>query len=131
MPPLPRPVLVVEDDAESRTMLATVLTLEGFRVVTAQDGAEALRLAVEDQPCVILLDLMMPVMDGEQFRARQLADPRIAGLPVILVSAASGAEAKARELGIDCCIRKPINLDELNAQIAPYCAVAARGKAGV
>ena len=83
-------VFVVEDDVDTRDMLGKFLELEGFRVEVASNGQQALeRLASGVHPCVILLDLMMPVMDGWQFRRHQARHQEIAEIPVIVVSAAS------------------------------------------
>ncbi|WP_248362465.1 response regulator [Anaeromyxobacter oryzae] len=80
-------VLVVEDEPDIRESEAEVLESEGYEVSTAGDGVEALRRAHEAIPKVILLDLMMPTMDGWQFREAQLRDPDLAPIPVIVVSA--------------------------------------------
>ena len=69
-------------------MMATLLDLKGYSVVTAANGAEALRVARQQLPCLILLDLIMPVMDGLQFRAEQLADAALSSIPVVCVSGA-------------------------------------------
>src|SRR5262249_27660442 len=79
-------VLVVDDDADVRGMLAQVLELEGYDVVTAADGREALRRLEERRPFLVLLDLMMPGMNGWQFRAEQLKQPGIADVPVVVLS---------------------------------------------
>ena len=82
------PVLIVEDDEDLREMMAQLLTLEGFQTATVANGQEALAyLHASARPEVILLDLMMPVMDGWEFRRRQQADPDLAGVPVIVLSA--------------------------------------------
>ncbi len=80
-------VLVVEDEPDIRESEAEVLESEGYEVSTASDGWEALRRAHEAIPSVILLDLMMPRMDGWEFRQAQLRDPELAPIPVIVVSA--------------------------------------------
>ena len=77
-----RPILVVEDDPDTRQMLATMLELEGHAVVTASNGAEAYNMARQHHPALILLDLMMPVMDGVEFRKAQVANASIAAIPV-------------------------------------------------
>ena len=79
-------VLVVDDDLDSRTLLEMALAEEGYAVLVAANGAEALTVARQSHPIVILLDLAMPVMDGFAFRAAQLRDPQLAGIPVICVS---------------------------------------------
>ena len=121
-----RPVLVVEDDVDSRILLATLLTLHRYQVVTASNGRDALDRAREYQPCVILLDLMMPVMTGEEFRVAQRADPTISSIPVILVTAVHDARQKAHELGAVCCVPKPIDFEELLTSVAAHCDARAR-----
>jgi CheY-like chemotaxis protein len=82
------PILIVEDDADLREMMAQLLTLEGFRAETVANGREALDyLQKGDYPDLILLDLMMPVMDGWEFRRRQRAHPEYAQVPVVVLSA--------------------------------------------
>ena len=75
------PVLIVEDDPDSRNMLAALLGLHGYRSVVASNGLEALEAARKERPGVILLDLMMPVMDGQAFRREQLNDSTLASVP--------------------------------------------------
>jgi CheY-like chemotaxis protein len=106
-------ILVVDDDVDCRNLLETALGFEGFGVITARNGAEALAAAREHQPRLILLDLMMPVMDGYQFRAQQQADAEIADIPVICISGTHQAQRAARRLGAAGCIEKPIALEEL------------------
>src|ERR1051325_1993892 len=78
-------VFIVEDDVDTREMLGRFLELEGYRVETASNGQVALeRLGSGVGPCVIVLDLMMPVMDGWQFRQAQIRDQSLAGIPVIV-----------------------------------------------
>jgi len=116
-----RPILVVEDDADSRIMLGMILTMQGYRTVAATNGAEALEIARAQQPCLILLDLMMPVMSGEDFRKAQLADARLKEIPVILLSARHDGAAKAHDLAVLGCIRKPVDFNEVLAQVATHC----------
>src|SRR3954468_25043711 len=88
------PVLIVEDDEDLRDMMAQMLTIEGYRTATAANGREALDyLHHIAKPHVILLDLMMPVMDGWEFRRQQKADPEIAPVPVIVLSALDPSRA--------------------------------------
>ena len=119
--PPARPVLVVEDDTDSRLMLATILTMQGYQTVGASNGAEALALAHEHQPCLILLDLMMPVMSGEEFRQAQRLDDELKDIPVVLLTARHDAALKAQQLGVEGCIGKPINVREVLTQVATHC----------
>lgn len=116
----PSTVFVVEDDVDTRDMLGRFLELEGFQVEVAANGRQALdRLTSGVHPCVILLDLMMPVMDGWQFRRQQVLDAQLADIPVIVVSAAG----KERIAGIDAdgYLSKPVDLELLLAQVNQYC----------
>jgi CheY-like chemotaxis protein len=106
------PVLVVEDDASVREMMAEFLHLEGFRPVTVANGREALAyLQNGGEAGVILLDLMMPVMTGFDFRREQQLDPALAAIPVIVLSANVGDEAA--DMQTAAAFRKPVDLDEV------------------
>ena len=111
-------VLVIEDDDDSRALLATLLTFHGFEVRTARNGLEGLRAARESKPCSILLDLHMPVMDGATFRREQLRDSELAEVPVICVSALSSRSPAARELGRVAFVQKPYDFGQLLDVIA-------------
>jgi two-component system, chemotaxis family, chemotaxis protein CheY len=106
-------VLVVDDDRDCRELLHDALDSEGFDVVTAKNGAEALDVAHQQTPGVILLDLMMPVLDGFGFRERQRADMHIAQIPVVCISGRHNARAAAEQLGAVACVEKPIRFDDL------------------
>jgi len=115
-------VLLVEDDRLLRDAMLVELESAGLRVVTAENGEEALALARRSpRPSVIVLDLNMPVMDGWQFRAAQVLDPRLSSIPVILLSARGDAERQARTLGIAMALTKPIDLDQLHQALARHC----------
>ena len=120
-PGVARPVLVVEDDSDSLLMMSTCLSVLGQPVLTACNGHEALRLARAHHPCVILLDFMMPVMSGEEFRAVQLSDDSISEIPVLLVTAHPWARALADRLHVDDVIEKPISVDRLLGVVDRYC----------
>ncbi len=107
------PVLVIDDDLDSRTLLEMALSAAGFTVASAKNGVEALVIARRDHPSLILLDLMMPVMDGFAFRAAQLREPEIAMIPVICVSGRHDAETVAQQLNTVACISKPFALDKI------------------
>ena len=110
-------VLVVDDDTAIRTLLADALDGEGYEVVTAINGADALVKLAALQPDAIVLDLMMPVMDGRAFLAARRQDPRLAAIPVLVLSAAHDLGAVAPELGARACMAKPFDLDVLLAVI--------------
>jgi CheY-like chemotaxis protein len=113
------PILVVEDDTDSRVMLATVLTLQNYRVVTAANGEEGIAMARQHRPCIILLDLMMPVMDGWEFRRRQIQDPRIADVPVVVLSALD--PSRAVDLAGAAFLKKPLDFDRLLDLVRRFC----------
>ena len=81
--------------------------------MAAQNGAEALTVAHQHAPSIILLDLMMPVLDGYGFRKRQRADDSIANIPVVCISGTHNARAAAEQIGAVACVEKPIRLDDL------------------
>src|SRR2546423_970306 len=103
-------VLVIEDDDGVSLSVATLLRDEGYEVETVRDGAAALRRLHEGEgPSLILLDLMMPGMGGIGFRQKQLADPELAKIPVILLSARPGVGYQAARLHADDFLRKPMS----------------------
>lgn len=118
---LNRAVLVVDDDPDIREALQDILESEMYQVETAGNGQDALDRARHHRPRVILLDLMMPVMDGAEFRRRQLADPQLSSIPVIVVSAISALDQEARRLAITEHLQKPLEIDELLAVVARHC----------
>ncbi len=115
-------VLLVEDNQDAREALARQLELAGFDVVEASDGAEALlRLRSGLEPCVIVLDLLMPGVDGYRFREEQLRDPVLAAIPVIAVSGAGRLDARAAELGLRDFLTKPVHPERFLAAVTQYC----------
>jgi CheY-like chemotaxis protein len=108
-------ILFVEDDLDIRETLTEILREEGWQVDAAGHGLAALEALRSDKPlpAVILLDLMMPIMNGWQFRAEQLADAKLEHLPVVIISAASNIEQTAAAMGAKGFVRKPVKLDEL------------------
>ncbi len=110
-------VLVIDDDGSIRGFLAEALIDEGYTVRTADDGKRALEVLGAWRPDLILLDLMMPEMDGWTFRAEQLARAEIADIPVIVLSAARDLESWAATLAPAGVFSKPFDLDALLAAI--------------
>jgi CheY-like chemotaxis protein len=107
-------VLIVEDDAEIRMALADLLESSGYVVSQAQHGREALdQLRAGPRPAVILLDIMMPVMNGWSFRTAQLADPHLASIPVVVLTAMGRAEETGRELRAHAALSKPFEIADL------------------
>jgi CheY-like chemotaxis protein len=118
--PMACPILVVEDDPELREMMATLLTVEGYEPKTAANGREALdQLRGGFTPHVILLDLMMPVMNGWQFRAEQQHDPQFANIPVVIVTALAVNHRQA--LGAEAVLTKPLDFDRLLNVVRAHC----------
>ena len=118
--PLAPPVLIVDDDADTRSMVSFSLTHHGYTAVTAENGKDGLAKTRQHRPCLILLDLMMPDMDGAEFRRLQVADPAIAAIPVVLISAHAVSDQVAEELGVRG-LRKPFSIDELLAVVQRTC----------
>jgi len=118
-------LLLVEDDYDVRIGLAILLEMEGFEVRMAMDGIEALEvLRGGFRPGLILLDLMMPVMNGQEFLAAQRLEPGFAAVPVVLLSGASEIVVRAAELGTVGYLPKPLNLPALLEIAWRYCRPA-------
>jgi DNA-binding response OmpR family regulator len=115
----PAKVLVIEDEPELRDILIYNLTREGFTVIASGDGYESLQLAQRERPDVVLLDLMLPSMDGWQVCRRLRATQPAANIHIIIVSARDAEEDVLRglELGADDYIRKPFRLKEIVARV--------------
>jgi CheY-like chemotaxis protein len=111
-------ILVVEDDEDAREAMVALLQMKGYRAVPAGNGREALDYLEEaPPPDLIILDLWMPVMDGWQFRSEQIRNPRLAHIPVIVVTALSDrADVDANEI-----IIKPVDVDHLLSTVDHYC----------
>ena len=127
MSPPPGNVLIVEDDPETREMLRQLLAIEGFYTVAAGDGLEALHLLrtvrrrAPETPCLILLDLKMPRLGGNEFRRAQLGDPTVADVPVAVMSGATDLEQRAAAMGAVATLAKPIDVDALLEVVKTYC----------
>ena len=106
-----KPLLVVDDDADLRELLRELLELQGYTVTTAVNGQDALtHLRDSPPPAVILLDLMMPIMDGSQFLEEQRKDPDLARIPVVTMTAGRNLEHLAAGHPL---LAKPFDLDKL------------------
>ena len=117
-------VLVVDDDLDIRSAMIDILEEHGFEATGAINGKDALdKLRAspdEKRPCLIVLDLMMPVMDGVTFRTEQLKSPELASIPVVVVTAYREI-ADVAIMKINDFLRKPLNIDDLIAAAKRYC----------
>ena len=116
-------ILIVDDDVDIRDAMALVLEHNGYRAVTASNGEEAVRLLQADRPVdLILLDMMMPVMDGWGFRRSQPDGPAFVKIPVVVLTGDGRASSKAEAIGAVGYLKKPLELDDLLALVARHCA---------
>ena len=102
-------VLVVDDESNMRFLLRTLLESEGFEVAEAYHGAAALERVKEQQPDLIVTDLMMPVMNGRELVERLRADAETSGIPILVISSSPNVEVA----GADAALRKPFEIDAL------------------
>lgn len=116
-----RYVLVVDDDRDIRDSLIEMLEARGYVARGASNGAEALDAMRAAPPCLVLLDLMMPVMDGRQFREEQLKDAALAAVPVVVVSAYGDVDAQAAQMDVEY-LKKPLTMKPLIAAVAKRCS---------
>jgi CheY-like chemotaxis protein len=116
-------VVVVEDDELIRDSLLEVLEDNGYEAIGASDGREALDklAALDGPPCLIVLDLMMPGMDGREFRRLQLEDPNLKSIPVVVISAFRDLDEIAKELAPVGHFKKPLKLKEFLNIIQTHC----------
>jgi CheY-like chemotaxis protein len=123
-------VLVVDDDRHVRDALRALLETMGFRVTVAVNGADALaRLRRGTLPCLVVLDLEMPVLDGWGFRDALLREPRLARIPVIVISARHHRRPAPPRLVAD--LPKPVDADELADVIERHCETSEWQRAGL
>jgi len=117
-----RTILIADDRDASRELLRTVLAAEGYYVVEAADGGEALAKAQATRPDLILLDLQMPVMDGFAVAAALRQDPGFAATPIVALTASAmqGDREKALATGFTAYITKPVRLASLRTEIAGW-----------
>jgi two-component system cell cycle response regulator DivK len=116
-------ILVVEDNAKSMTLLRDVLRATGYRTLEASTGKQALLLATEHGPALVLMDIRLPDMDGVEALGRLRMDERTASIPVVAVTAQAmkGDTERFKEAGFDGYLTKPVDLDELLATVARHC----------
>lgn len=116
-------VLVVEDNARNMRLLRDVLEATGYRTLEASTGGQALTLAAEHVPAVVLMDVRLPDMDGIDALRRLKMDARTASIPVLAVTAQAmkGDRERFMEAGFDGYLSKPVDVDELLAAIEEHC----------
>jgi CheY-like chemotaxis protein len=117
----PSLMLVVDDDPDVRGSVSQLLDTKGYSTVQAENGQKALDIlkTTPHLPCLIILDLAMPVMNGYQFLALRAQDPTLRDIPVVIISGNSQAGATLKE--IDAYLTKPINVDRLIDVIDQHC----------
>lgn len=113
---------MVEDDRETRRFFVDVLTGSGLRVVTAENGLEALEQLRRHRPCVVLLDLGLPLLDGSGFVHSAKSDPEFPIVPIICVSGLPDAREQADRLGLADFLPKPVDPEVLVSRVLRTCA---------
>lgn len=114
-------ILVVEDDTSIRELLVELLESEGYEVASAVNGLEGLKcLQTGATPNLILIDLMMPVMDGYSFRTEQLKNPKWSGIPTVVMSAEANAKEKMKNFNITAFLSKPVELETILKTVAQF-----------
>jgi two-component system, chemotaxis family, chemotaxis protein CheY len=120
----PECVLVVDDDQEIRESLAEVLQEHGCSAIAVANGAQALETLQNlegERACLILLDLMMPVMDGRAFRQEQMRHEELANIPVVLISAFANVRDEASDMNVAGYLQKPFQLSDIIQTAKTYC----------
>jgi CheY-like chemotaxis protein len=115
-------VLLIDDNFITREAMSQLLGCDGYRVTTAANGADAIRLLHgHEKPDVILLDLIMPVMDGQAFCQQRQQDRELAAIPVVVLSSAGDVAEKAASLGAQTYLQKPFDTARLLDIVHRYC----------
>jgi two-component system cell cycle response regulator DivK len=116
-------ILLVEDNAKNMTLLRDVLRASGYRTLEATTGAQALMLASEHGPALVLMDIRLPDMDGVEALSRLRMDGRTASIPVLAVTAQAmkGDSERFKEAGFDGYLSKPVDIDELLMIVEQHC----------
>jgi two-component system, cell cycle response regulator DivK len=115
-------ILVVEDNPMNLELVRDILTAQGYEVLEAADGATGVAIAALKRPALILMDLQLPELDGLEATRLIRADPRLAGIPIVAVTAHAmkGDDEKARAAGCDGFVTKPIQVREFTATVAAF-----------
>jgi CheY-like chemotaxis protein len=123
-------VLLAEDDPDTRVLLSLVLAEQGYDVAAARDGVEALALAEQDVPDLIVMDQMMPRMTGTDCLTMMRAHPRLGRVPAVMVTAAAGLVHGAEQLRFDAVVEKPVELDRFVRTVRTLCPPGAERRSG-
>jgi CheY-like chemotaxis protein len=116
------PLLVVEDDDDVRQAIVETLRDEGYSVAEAENGQQALQwLRGNPDPCLVLLDLWMPNMTGDELHEQMQRDPRLAAVPVVVLTAAADGAFRARKLGARGYLKKPLDIKDLLSLVEDNC----------
>jgi DNA-binding response OmpR family regulator len=113
-------VLIVEDDRDMRELIEQLMLFEGYAVGSASDGGEALECMRRRRVRLVLLDLMLPAVNGFAFRRAQLSDERLADIPVVIISGTGNLHVAAADLGVRDYLVKPLDFDKLLATVRKY-----------
>ena len=116
-------ILLVEDNAKNMKLLRDVLQVAGYRTLEASTGGQALMLATEHEPALVLMDIRLPDMDGAEALGRLRIDERTSTIPVVAVTAQAmkGDSERFKEAGFDGYVAKPIDIDELLETVRQHC----------
>ncbi len=118
--------MVVDDDEDIRTLVCLVLESAGYRPIPAKDGLDALHILKEaEHPSLILLDIMMPRMNGDELVSELKASPHLSAIPVVMMSGHNNAREKAETSGVRDCLVKPVDLDVLLSTVERFTALGA------
>jgi CheY-like chemotaxis protein len=117
----PKHILIVDDDSDIREAFSQILEFEGYMVATASNGKEALEKLKQFKPSLILLDLMMPVMNGKQFRDKQKSDLEISQIPVVVLTADNQNQDRQTISDVNGYLKKPVRLDTLLDTVKHFC----------
>ena len=123
----PERILVIDDDDDIRAVMEEVLAAAGYQVDVARDGAEGLAKLSGGAPPLILLDMMMPNMDGETFLKTLRGTPLMQDAPVVVVSGSAGVRQRASALDVAGCLEKPFELDDLMGVVSRLARMPSRG----
>ena len=119
-------ILIAEDHLDSRDALKTLLEALGHRVLTATNGRQAVERALEEHPALVLMDVMMPEMDGLEATRALRREPAMEDVPIVALTALDGARERVREAGCDDYVSKPIDLPVFLRKLEEWLSVGRR-----